>query len=241
MAFQAVPPPPTTNHHPPTPTPGYTWDMNAPTRLPDPPAAERRRRHFLCRNGPQAGRQERRRSPADRGDRQGRRPGRGAVAPQYQTVNSPVHRAVWDRGVPVELFASAPADDAARRAAGDGRFARRRPAASRRRARCSTPTARSPTPCSPSWATAGYWGLLVDRRVRRLRRAVRSVRAVPDADGDGRSDGRRPGVGPRLHRRGRSGAHLRQRRAEAALPARAGQRRAALGVRPDRAVRRLAT
>lgn len=25
-------------------------------------------------------------------------------APQYQTVNSPAHRAVWDRGVPVELF-----------------------------------------------------------------------------------------------------------------------------------------
>ncbi len=23
-------------------------------------------------------------------------------APQYQTVNSPAHRAVWDRGVPVE-------------------------------------------------------------------------------------------------------------------------------------------
>ena len=29
-------------------------------------------------------------------------------APEYQTVNSPVHRAVWDRGVPVELFMSAP-------------------------------------------------------------------------------------------------------------------------------------
>ncbi|HEX5470526.1 MAG TPA: acyl-CoA dehydrogenase family protein [Lacipirellulaceae bacterium] len=29
-------------------------------------------------------------------------------APQYQTVNSPVHRAVWDRGVPAELFLSAP-------------------------------------------------------------------------------------------------------------------------------------
>jgi alkylation response protein AidB-like acyl-CoA dehydrogenase len=26
--------------------------------------------------------------------------------PQYQTVNSPAHRAVWDRGVPVELFGS---------------------------------------------------------------------------------------------------------------------------------------
>src|SRR5262249_7746116 len=27
-------------------------------------------------------------------------------APEYQTVNSPAHRAVWDRGVPVELFES---------------------------------------------------------------------------------------------------------------------------------------
>src|SRR6478609_4964831 len=27
-------------------------------------------------------------------------------APQYQTVNSPAHRAVWDRGVPIELFQS---------------------------------------------------------------------------------------------------------------------------------------
>ena len=25
-------------------------------------------------------------------------------ASQYQTVNSPAHRAVWDRGVPIELF-----------------------------------------------------------------------------------------------------------------------------------------
>src|SRR6478609_8229261 len=29
-------------------------------------------------------------------------------ASQYQTVNSPAHRAVWDRGVPIELFMSAP-------------------------------------------------------------------------------------------------------------------------------------
>src|ERR1051325_10744847 len=27
-------------------------------------------------------------------------------APAYQTVNSPAHRTVWDRGVPVELFMS---------------------------------------------------------------------------------------------------------------------------------------
>jgi alkylation response protein AidB-like acyl-CoA dehydrogenase len=29
-------------------------------------------------------------------------------APEYQTVNSPAHRAVWDRGVPVNLFQSGP-------------------------------------------------------------------------------------------------------------------------------------
>src|SRR5688572_26698975 len=29
-------------------------------------------------------------------------------AAEYQTVNSPAHRAVWDRGVPVDLFQSAP-------------------------------------------------------------------------------------------------------------------------------------
>jgi alkylation response protein AidB-like acyl-CoA dehydrogenase len=29
-------------------------------------------------------------------------------APEYQTVNSPAHRAVWARGVPVDLFQSAP-------------------------------------------------------------------------------------------------------------------------------------
>src|SRR5688500_862478 len=29
-------------------------------------------------------------------------------AAEYQTVNSPAHRAVWDRGVPVGLFMSAP-------------------------------------------------------------------------------------------------------------------------------------
>jgi len=29
-------------------------------------------------------------------------------SPQYQTVNSPAHRAVWDSGVPIELFQSSP-------------------------------------------------------------------------------------------------------------------------------------
>ena len=30
--------------------------------------------------------------------------------PQYQTVNSPAHRAVWDRGLPVELFQTIPSE-----------------------------------------------------------------------------------------------------------------------------------
>ncbi len=33
--------------------------------------------------------------------------------PQYQTVNSPAHRAVWDRQIPVELFQSRPSQPAA--------------------------------------------------------------------------------------------------------------------------------
>ncbi len=50
-------------------------------------------------------------------------------APEYQTVNSPAHRAVWDRGVPVEFVSKRAARDAAGRAARDGRLDRRRAAA----------------------------------------------------------------------------------------------------------------
>ena len=159
-------------------------------------------------------------------------------APEYQTVNSPAHRAVWDRGVPVELFTSTPPktppdvqqvmDDsiAVVAAPQGGRHAAQRRRQDRRaRAR-------------RSWAAAGYWGLLGRQGIRRLRRAVQLVRAVSHADGARRPDRRRPGLGPRLHRRGRSGPHVRQRRAEAAIPARPGQRLAAQRVRPHRAVRR---
>src|SRR5438067_7735106 len=34
-------------------------------------------------------------------------------APQYQTVNSPVHKAVWEKRVPVELFQAPPLPDSA--------------------------------------------------------------------------------------------------------------------------------
>ena len=56
-------------------------------------------------------------------------------APQYQTVNSPVHRAVWDRGLPVELFEAKAPPTPARRAAGDGPLDRSGPAGIARPAR----------------------------------------------------------------------------------------------------------
>ena len=135
-------------------------------------------------------------------------------APQYQTVNSPAHRAVWDRGVPVELFRSRAADDAARRAEGDGRLARSRPPASRRPARCSTTTARSPKRCSPSWARPATGACWSTSEYGGSGAPFAAFAPFLTRMATRRPDRRRPGLGPRLHRRGRSGAHLRQRRAE---------------------------
>ena len=71
--------------------------------------------------------------------------------PQYQTVNSPIHRAVWDRDAAGRAVRGGAREHAAGRAAGDEPLARRRPPASRGQARCTTPTARSPTRCSTTW------------------------------------------------------------------------------------------
>ena len=43
---------------------------------------------------------------------------------QYQTSNSPIHRAVWDNAVPRELFESSPAKADPHRPASDRRLAR---------------------------------------------------------------------------------------------------------------------
>ena len=160
-------------------------------------------------------------------------------APQYQTANSPVHRAVWDGNGPARpVRAAAPARVGPVRRR-DGAIARRRPPPPRGRHRSTTRTARSPQTVLDDLAEAGYWGLLIDPKYGGQGRAVRRASPVPDADGDDRRDGRRPGLGPRLHRRRRSGADLRHAEQKAALPAQAGQRRGALRLRPDRARRRL--
>jgi alkylation response protein AidB-like acyl-CoA dehydrogenase len=83
--------------------------------------------------------------------------------PQYQTVNSPVHRAIWERGVPVELFVGRPLtpapevarvmDDSmaiVRKCRADGALHDGQQKISQR--------------VLTQLGAAGYWGLLVDRR-----------------------------------------------------------------------------
>lgn len=84
-------------------------------------------------------------------------------ARQYQTVNSPAHRAVWDRGVPAELFASAPvatpADVQAVMDASIEVVRRHRDNGTLHNAEGKIADA-----VLAELGKAGYWGLLVDRQ-----------------------------------------------------------------------------
>ena len=203
-----------------------------------PSRTEPRPENVLRRNGAHAGRQKRRRSAADRRDRHGRRPGRSAVRARVSNGEQP--------GAPGRV-----GPRRAGRACSRARRRRRRPTCRRvmddsiavvqRHKQAGTLLNDEGKIAETVLADLGERRLLgpVGRQgIRRRRCAVQLVRAVPDADGARRSDRRRPGVGPWLHRRRRSGAHVRQRRAEAAVPARPGRRRAAQRVRAHRAVRR---
>jgi alkylation response protein AidB-like acyl-CoA dehydrogenase len=83
-------------------------------------------------------------------------------ARQYQTVNSPAHRAVWDRGVPVELFASAaaeaPADVQAVMDASIEVVRRHRDGGT-----LLNQDGKIDDAVLADLGAAGYWGLLVDR------------------------------------------------------------------------------
>src|SRR4051812_35480373 len=82
-------------------------------------------------------------------------------APQYQTANSPVHKAVWDRRVPLELFAPPPlaaahASDAAME---------RSLAVARRRLEAGTiydDRGKVSRETMAELGEAGYWGMLID-------------------------------------------------------------------------------
>lgn len=83
-------------------------------------------------------------------------------APQYQTVNSPAHRAVWDRGVPVSEFTSTPfqLDDDLRRVMDDSVAAVRRHQAA---GTLHDSDGKITPQVMQDLAATGYWGLLVDR------------------------------------------------------------------------------
>ena len=83
-------------------------------------------------------------------------------APQYQTVNSPAHRAVWDRPAPVELFTSREAEvPAAIQRVMDDSLA----VVGRHRAAGTLLDANQKVSDAVmrDLAEVGYWGLLVDR------------------------------------------------------------------------------
>jgi alkylation response protein AidB-like acyl-CoA dehydrogenase len=82
-------------------------------------------------------------------------------APQYQTVNSPIHKAIWDGKVPLELFsvpalpASAPCDAVMEKALAIGRRRREQNQLFNQEHKLSDDTI-------GELADAGYWGLLID-------------------------------------------------------------------------------
>src|SRR5262245_28938121 len=82
-------------------------------------------------------------------------------APQYQTANSPVHRAVWDRSLPLELFAppplpaSAPCDPAMNKCL---EIVRRRRLAND----LVDEKGKLSKALFDELATAGYWGMLIE-------------------------------------------------------------------------------
>jgi alkylation response protein AidB-like acyl-CoA dehydrogenase len=83
-------------------------------------------------------------------------------APQYQTINSPAHRAVWERGVPVDLFASSStthAPDVARIMEDSLAIVRRHRAAKT----LLDEKGKITDEVLGDLAGVGYWGLLVDK------------------------------------------------------------------------------
>ncbi len=101
-------------------------------------------------------------------------------AARFQTASSPVHRAVWDRGVPIELFVSQPASSHVGESLRDSHSASRRDAATCqyddimrnsidvvRRHREARSLLDQNNKLSQQLlddlGAAGYWGLLVDR------------------------------------------------------------------------------
>jgi alkylation response protein AidB-like acyl-CoA dehydrogenase len=96
--------------------------------------------------------------------------------PEYQTINSPAHRAVWDRSLPVELFQpaaeSTPAD--IQRVMDDSLHVVRR---HRDAKTLLTSEGKASKDVLDDLGRAGYWGLLVDREYGGTGASMRSFAA----------------------------------------------------------------
>ncbi len=153
---------------------------------------------------------------------------------KYQTANSPVHKAVWDAKVPLDLFAPPPLAPSHPSDQDDGGVAGRGATTPRGRHAAG----REGQDLADRAARAGRRRLLGPAHrpeVRRVRAPVRALHPLPDAHGDVRRHDRRPGVHPRLHRRRGPRAHLRHAGAKGALSSEIGQRPGPVRLRPDRA------
>ena len=159
-------------------------------------------------------------------------------AARYQTANSPVHRVVWDREAPIELFLPQPPVTSP---ASEKIMQRSLEAVSRNRAQGTLygPDGKVSEAVLKDLSEAGYWGLLIDPEFGGGGASFASFSRFLDQDGHDRAQPGRAGVGSRVHRRGRPVAYFRQLRTERTVSAQAGQRRTALGVRSHRARRRL--
>ena len=154
--------------------------------------------------------------------------------PQYQTINSPAHRAVWDRGLPIELFQGQPlaATPDIQKVMDDSIDVVRQ---HRSAGTLYDEQGKITEPVMEDLGTAGYWGLLVDREYGGSGTPFRVFAPFLTRMAIARSDDRRFGERPRLHWSRRSRPHIWRCRAETAIPAGSGQWSPLVGLCPDRA------
>ncbi len=151
---------------------------------------------------------------------------------EYQTVNSPAHRAVWDRGVPVELFqgksCETPTDTQQ---------------VMDRSLEIGTSSSFGWNDVGPTWQDlqsgderVGRSRLLGTARgpgIRRERHGISKLRSVPHPNGHGRPDDCRIGECSRLHRRRRPGSHIWNDGTETTISAEPRLGSTPLGIRAD--------
>ena len=120
-------------------------------------------------------------------------------AARYQTLNSPVHKVVWDREVPVDLFspqAPSPSPACERIMNESLEIARRH----RDRGTLLGPDNKISNAVLKDLGAAGYWGLLIDPRYGGGGASFATFAPILDTNGHHRPQPRWACVGPWVHR-----------------------------------------